>query len=157
MNGNLSRLIPSISITIICLLSQLLSRHCISDENTDMISHLLYVFNHANIFHFAVNIWALFQFKPRVKTCVIGYISSVLAGMAPFSMMNLPTCGLSGFLMACYARRYYSHKLSFKTLLIVNLALAFVPVFNWKIHLWSFFIAYTIYGTLHLISIYRRG
>lgn len=157
MKSNFVRLIPSFFITIICVTSQLLFKYSISHVNTDVTSYLLYIFSHANIFHFAVNIIGLYQFKPRVKTCIIGYISSVLAGMIPFAQIDLPTCGLSGFLMACYARRYYSHKLSFKYLLIANLIMAFIPVFNWKIHLLSFFIAYIIYGTLHYISIYRRG
>ena len=157
MNDKIYKLFPSTIIEITCILTFYfsISFKCVSQSES--ISKMLYIFSHANIFHLLLNLIALFQFRPRFKTCFIAYIASVLAAFIPFAHLSAPTCGLSGFLMACYARRYYSYKLSPKWLILSNVVLAFVPYVNWRIHLISFFIAYIIYGTIHRYTIYRRS
>ncbi len=157
MNDKIYKLLPSVIIAITCILLFCFSISFKCDSQSKSILKLLYIFSHANIFHLTLNLIALFQFRPRFKTCIIGYISSVLAAFIPFSHLAVPTCGLSGFLMACYARRYYSYKLNPKWLILSNVVLAFVPYVNWRIHLISFFIAYIIYGTIHRYTIYRRS
>lgn len=106
---------------------------------------LLYIFSHANIFHLALNIWALWSFKPRIKTCIIAFIVSFAVTLLPFIHLEQPTCGLSGFLLACFARRYQSHRINPWRILLVNLIFIPFPMFNWKIHLAAFFIAYIYY------------
>lgn len=148
---------PSILIASICILFQLfhIDIHCAL--HSSLHSKFLYLFSHANIFHLLLNLIALFRFRPRLKTCLIAYVVSVVAVFIPFAHLPLPTCGLSGFLMACYARRYYSWKLSVKWILLSNLLLAFIPVYNWRVHLICFTLAYLVYGSLSRIGTYRRG
>lgn len=157
VNSKIAVWIPSLIIALTCIFFQYfsISVHC--TLHSPLHCKLLYLFSHANIFHLIVNLIALFQFRPRVKTCVVGYVVSVAVMFLPFAYTSLPTCGLSGFLMACYARRYCAWKLSVKWLLLSNLMLAFIPVFNWKVHLLCFVIAYLIYGSLSYIRTYRRG
>ena len=102
----------------------------------------VYHFDHANIFHLALNLWALYQFKPRWKTCVVAYIASSISALMPFSSVALPTCGLSGMLMAAYARQYAEFRLPLWKPVVVNMVFALFPMFNWKIHLVSFILSY---------------
>lgn len=150
-------LTTSILIAITCILFHLFSIHVHCTVHSTLHYKLLHLFSHANIFHLLLNLTALFQFRPRLKTCLIGYLVSVSVMFLPFAYTDLPTCGLSGFLMACYARRYYSWKISVKWILLSNLLLAFIPVFNWRVHLLCFFLSYLIYGSLSYIRTYRRG
>lgn len=105
----------------------------------------LYHFDHANIFHLALNLWALYQFKPRWKTCAVAYVVSSAAALFPFSSVALPTCGLSGFLMAAYARKYAEFRMPLWKPILVNMVFALFPMFNWKIHLVSFLISYLVW------------
>ena len=106
---------------------------------------LLYHFDHANVFHLALNLWGLYQFKPRWKTCAVAYAVSSFAALIPFCAVSLPTCGLSGFLMAAYARGYVDRKQPIWKPLAVNMAFVLFPMFNWKIHVVSFLIAYILW------------
>ena len=106
---------------------------------------LVYHFDHANVFHLALNLWALYQFKPRWKTCAVAYAVSSVAALIPFSSVALPTCGLSGLLMAAYARKYAEFRLPIWKPIAVNMVFALFPMFNWKIHLVSFLIAYLVW------------
>lgn len=157
MNVKMERFVPSILIAMTCILFHLLSIHVHCVLHSALYCKLLYLFSHSNIFHLAVNLIALFRFRPRPKTCLIAYAVSVAVVFMPFAHASLPTCGLSGFLMACYARRYYSWKINVKWILLSNLLLAFIPVFNWRVHLLCFALAYLVYGSLSYIRKYRRG
>lgn len=106
---------------------------------------LLYIFAHANIFHLALNLWALWSFRPRLKTCIVAYIISLIVPFIPFIHMAQPTCGLSGFLLASFARKYQSHRISPIRIILINLLFIPFPMFNWKIHLATFFMAYGYY------------
>lgn len=106
---------------------------------------IVYHFDHANIFHLALNLWALYQFKPRWKTCVVAYATSSLAALIPFVSVSLPTCGLSGLLMAAYARKYAEFRLPLWKPIAVNMVFALFPMFNWKIHLVSFLVSYLVW------------
>lgn len=149
--------LPSILIASTSILFHLFSIDIHCALHSPLHCKLLYLFSHANIFHLLLNFTALFQFKPRWKTCMIAYFISVTVMFLPFAYTVLPTCGLSGFLMACFARRYYSWKISVKWILLSNLLLAFIPVFNWKVHLLCFVLSYSVYGALSKIRTYRRG
>lgn len=153
----ISTLIPSIVIALTCIIFHLFSINEQCSLHSALHCKLFNIFSHSNIFHLIVNLIALFQFRPRIKTCLIAYIVSVVVVFIPLAHMDMPTCGLSGFLMACYARRYYAWKLSVKWLLLSNLMLAFIPVFNWKVHLLCFIISYLTYGSLSYIRTHRRG
>ena len=105
----------------------------------------LYHFDHANVFHLALNLWALYQFKPRWKTCAVAYVVSSLAALLPLSSVSMPTCGLSGLLMAAYARKYAEFRMPLWKPIAVNMVFAVFPMFNWKIHLVSFLISYIVW------------
>lgn len=150
------RLIPSITIALLSVISQLAGKHFYFDTDSSLSGHLLYTFTHANVFHLSLNIIALFRFKPRLKTCLIGYVSCVIASYIPYASLATPTCGMSGLIMGCYARRYHSFKLKPWKIIITNMGMAFIPLFNWRIHLLSFLIAYIIYGIIQEISVHGR-
>ena len=153
MEGKLKRLIPSLIIALTSVILQLAGKHFYFDTNSIPYDHFLYTFAHGNIFHLSLNLIALFQFKPRVKTCLIGYVSCVLASFVPLASLPVPTCGMSGFIMGCYL----SLILSLWRIILSNIVRAFIPLFNWRIHLLSFLIAYIIYGVIQKISVHGRG
>lgn len=107
--------------------------------------YVLYHFSHANVFHLALNLWGLFAFRPRWATCAVGFVSASIASLLPFCSVSLPTCGLSGFLMAAYARKYAEYRLPMWKPILVNMVFFFLPMFNWKIHIVSFLISYAIW------------
>lgn len=160
MRGNIRPFVPSIAVALVCVCFHVSGIRFAYADGSDLWGHLLYGFCHANVFHLSLNLMALFQFKPRVRTCVIGYAASVMASFVPFASLQVPTLGLSGFIMACYARRYHAFRLRPWRIILVNILLALVPFYNWRIHLLSFFIAYIIYmvyGIVQKIGFYRRG
>lgn len=150
-----NNLMPSALIAIACLLFYITSCSFAFGRGCGAHCYFLYHFSHANVFHLALNLYALFRFRPRVKTCLIAYVSATVSAMLPFSSVGEPTCGLSGFIMAAYARKYHSWRISPWKLIAVNVALAFVPHMNWKIHVLSFLFAYMIYGALQGYGKYR--
>lgn len=157
MGSRPTRLVPSLIIAFTCVTLQLAGKHFYFDTGSSPYDHLLYTFTHANVFHLSLNLIALFRFKPRVKTCLIGYVSCVLASFVPLASLAEPTCGMSGLIMGCYARRYHAYKLSLWRITLGNVVMAFIPLFNWRIHLLSFLIAYVIYGVIQKISVHGRG
>lgn len=134
---------PAIFITLGCLVG--FCMNLTFGDGCPWWRCLVYHFDHANVFHLALNLWALFQFKPRWKTCAVGYIASSVVALLPFSSVALPTCGLSGFLMAAYARTYAERRLPLWKPILVNTAFILLPMFNWKIHLVSFLISYVLW------------
>ena len=134
---------PSIVITIGCLIGW--GSDLAFGVDAPWWRCFLYHFDHANIFHLVLNLWGLYQFKPRLKTCAVAYMVSSLVALIPFCSVTLPTCGLSGFLMAAYARAYVDKKQPIWKAIAVNMVLMLFPMFNWKIHVVSFLIAYLIW------------
>lgn len=137
------RLWSSILLTVLCMVGYWLNLMFGADQPWWMC--FVYHFDHANVFHLALNLWALYQFKPRWKTCAVAYAVSSVAALLPFSSVALPTCGLSGLLMAAYARQYAEFRLPIWKPIAVNMVFALLPMFNWKIHLVSFLISYLVW------------
>jgi membrane associated rhomboid family serine protease len=138
------RLWPSICLSLLCMVGMALPKATFG-EGCAWWGHVLYHFSHANIYHLILNLWGLFAFRPRFSTCVIAFISSTLASLIPFACMSSQTCGLSGFLMASYARKYAEYELPLWRPIVANMLFVCFPMFNWRIHLLSFFIAYVIW------------
>ena len=137
------RLWPCIVLTVLCAAGYWLDLTFGAGSPWWMC--FLYHFDHANIFHLALNLWALYQFKPRWKTCSVAYVVSSVSALLPFSSVALPTCGLSGLLMAAYARQYAEFRLPMWKPIAVNMMFALLPMFNWKIHLVSFLLSYVVW------------
>ena len=137
------RLWPSIVLTVCCVVGYFFD--LTFGVGSPWWMCFLYHFDHANIFHLALNLWALYQFKPRWKTCAVAYAVSSVASLVPWVAVDMPTCGLSGLLMAAYARRYAEFQMSVWKPLAVNMVFALFPMFNWKIHLVSFLISHLVW------------
>ena len=134
------RLWPSVVITILCLVGYWFDLTFGSDA--PWWHCMLYHFDHANVYHLVLNLWGLYAFKPRWKTCAVAYAVASLSALIPFCSVALPTCGLSGFLMAAYARGYVERQLPILKPLAINMAFVLFPMFNWKIHIVSFLMGY---------------
>ena len=113
---------------------------------------LLYHFTHANIFHFLGNALVIVRFKPRWVNVPVAYLSASAAAIYPFSAMSVPTCGISGMIFAMLARRDALLRLKPWRMLLLNSALAFIPAYNWKIHLFSYTISYIIWRIVSHIT-----
>lgn len=135
----------SFVISAVCVVMYLAGDRYGVGEGSGLLDALTYHFCHANIFHLALNLYALLRFCPRPLTCLVGFVSATVAALIPWCHMALPTCGLSGMIMACYARKYQSWRLDMTRLAVINVILAFFPFFNWKIHIVSFILAYCFY------------
>lgn len=139
----LSRLYPSLLIIALCIVGMFKD---VTFYNGCPWWHcFVYHFSHANIFHLAMNIWGLLAFKPRWSTCAVAYIVATLSAFVPFVSMDVGTCGLSGFLMAAYARNYATYQMSVAKPLLVNFVFVFFPMVNWKIHIITFLASHLIW------------
>ena len=137
------RLWPCVILTLLCAVGYWFDLTFGSDA--PWWRCFVYHFDHANIFHLALNLWAMYQFKPRWKTFAVAYIVSSTAALLPLSSVALPTCGLSGLLMAAYARKYAEFRMPIWKPIAVNMVFALLPMFNWKIHLVSFLLSYLVW------------
>lgn len=143
MQNWLGRNALTLLIGVACTLSFFFLPRCTFSREFSLAGSLFYSFSHANIFHLSANLYALYLFKPRFSTCVAAYFSAVTASLLPFSCMAEPTCGLSAFVFAAYARKYCLWRLPLHRIFIINLVFAILPHFNWKIHLISFIVSYS--------------
>lgn len=150
------KLLPTITITAVCVTAQLTSHTFTFYSQCGAAGHLLYHFSHANIFHLALNLLALFSFVPRTSTCMVAYIAATVASYLPFMGMDAPTCGLSAFVFAAYARKYYFWRMPVWRLLAANVALALVPWFNWKIHISAFLLSYLMWMAYDYLRVFAH-
>ena len=148
------RLAPSVLISAACLSSYIMHISFLLHPHSGMAERIGYMFTHANMFHLAANLFALARFKPRFSTCAVAFAVSFAATFIPFVHLSAPTCGLSGFLMACFARYYHAWQKNILGIMAFNAAFAFVPSVNWKIHIVSFLASYIIY---YLYGKIRKG
>ncbi len=152
-NVNLRQYAPSLVVASVCLLFSAMGANFAFTGETGIGNAMLYHFSHANIFHLAANLVALFMFRPRWVTCAYGYLASSVAAVLPFAWVtDEATCGLSGFIFACWARRYWSFKIKPFYIFGVCLVSAFIPHVNWRIHLYSFILAFGIYAARDYIQ-----
>lgn len=141
---NVKSLLPSLLLTSVSVVMLFLEP--VGFSRADLFpSCLVYHFFHANIWHLACNLIALFAFRPRWKTLGVAYLASTLAALVPGVAMSEMTCGMSAILYASFARRYASWKKNPLPLLVSNLVFIFVPCVNWMVHLVSFLIAYSVW------------
>lgn len=140
-------------------------RFCYSTHNLHTTGAYLYTFCHANIFHLAINLYALWRFRPRPYTFLV---SLAVATVIPlFSALDTPTCGASAMIVAAYSRNYVAWHRSWTRILLLNaclLAFHYVIIgtemmyFNGIAHVMAFSIGY-IYWTIHykIISLWKEN
>lgn len=148
-----SRYVPSAVIAACCVVFFCLSLRFDFGRDFGVTHSLLYHFSHANVFHLALNLIALFQFRPRWSTCATAFVCASLASMLPFTASTAEgTCGLSGFLFAAYARRYATWREKPYFLLLSAFVGGLLPHVNWRIHIVSFILSYLFYEIrIHII------
>lgn len=152
-NVSLRQYAPSVVVASVCILFVVTGTDFAFTRETGFVNAMLYHFSHANIFHLAANLVALFMFRPRWLTCVYGYLASSVAAVLPYAWVaGEATCGLSGFVFACWARRYWSFKIKPFYIFGICLISAFIPHVNWRIHLYSFILAFGIYAARDCIK-----
>lgn len=110
---------------------------------------LLYHFTHANILHLIANAAALLYFKPRPSTAVMAFLVASAVALLPFLQLDAPTCGLSAIACAAFARRYVAWHTNPLPFLAFQLLFAFIPNFNFKIHVIAFLTALVIWKILY--------
>ena len=133
---------PSLAITAACVWAWLAHKSFTFDSESHFPDFLLYHFSHANILHLAANLMALLYFRPRLSTSLVAFVCATLSAVPPFMAMDLPTCGLSAFIFAAYARKYYFWNMPIRGLMLSIAITALIPFVNWKIHLLSFILSY---------------
>jgi membrane associated rhomboid family serine protease len=68
-------------------------------KGSGIVSHIIYPFLHANIFHLLGNMLALYFMCRHTKSLFIAYIIAIISSFIAYS--SLPTIGLSGVVYAC--------------------------------------------------------
>lgn len=105
---------------------------------------LLYSFCHINIFHMAVNLWALYSFRPRISTAVVSFIIAILVSLLQVAPNPVPTCGISVLLYAAISRYYVAWKVAPYRPLFFNVFLCGINflldsvIYNFMAHLFAF-------------------
>lgn len=148
--------LPSVVISAMCIIAYVTHSGYAFMSGSDLCSHLLFSFCHANIFHLFANLLGLLYFRPRVSTCMVAYVASVAASYIPFVSLSIPTMGLSAFVFAAYARKFYFWSLPLKGVVLSNVIVAFLPYINWRIHVASFFLSYILWMIYDYASVYIK-
>lgn len=137
----LKRLLPTFFLLTLCMI---IPRYAFGGGEP-WYGALLFHFSHANIFHLLGNFVVIARFKPRWTSIPWAYLSASVAAICPFTELSVPTCGISAMVFAMLARRDAILGIRNWQLLLFNMLFAVFPSFNWKIHLVSYLISYTIW------------
>ena len=141
------------SITVAVFLAFLLGYRCSFVWNEYGMSHFLYPFSHANVFHLLANLVALLSFRKNVG--IVAYIAAVAASFLP--MGNTATAGVSAVLFAhigatwAYSAGFFPRcRGSLASAVLIGL----LPGVNFFIHICSLFLGYIImYSVYHLLKL----
>jgi len=110
----------------------------------------IYMFFHANIFHLAANLYALWMIKLDKQRLITSYIISV------FAYLIFPhAIGLSGIILAIVGM--YANKKTWRYFIIFSLITAFIPNIAFGVHTTCFILGY-LYNKLRvLVNDYRAA
>ena len=122
------------------------------DYRGSVLNHVLSVISHANIFHLMANMYCvwLMRFKahwiPAFVTGILAtFIPSPVWSWKEMGFVLMPSCGLSGVILAAIAMRYAEvaglRKL-LRWVVLPILPLTLVPNINTPIHLYCIIIGY---------------
>ena len=134
------------SIAVAVFLAFLLGYRCPFVWNEYGVSHFLYPFSHANVFHLLANLVALLSFRKN---------AAVAASFIP--MGSTATMGLSAVLFAhigatwAYSAGFYP---MCRRILPFAVLIGLLPGVNFFIHIYSLFLGYIImYSVYHLLKL----
>ncbi len=134
---------PKLSISIACLAGYFL--HVGFYAGCPWWNHIAYSFCHANVFHLAVNLMALWGIRNKMSA-LLAFIVAVAASFLPMYVGD-STMGLSGFLFAVFGimwgktgRWLEVSKKAMPFILITML----IPNVNGLLHLYAFIIGYFV-------------
>lgn len=149
----ISKRLPALCLTVMCLAGFFSSQHTVS-SGSPVVDVLYYHFSHANVFHLAINLWALWRFLPRWSTCFISLLIASAVPLIPCVASTTPTLGLSAFLFAAYSRRYvawrrYMSCWAFVQVLLIILVTGFLPHISWRFHLASLMLGYSVWYLIY--------
>lgn len=132
-------------------------------ESTGMINRVTYMFAHASLVHFIINMVSFNMLARAIKGgrgVVIGVVSAAAATFG--SEMSIPTVGLSGVIYAMLGYifalnpRCKSYNMALLLAVAVNIALSFiVSSSNCTVHLLS--LAYGVALTFIINKLYNYG
>lgn len=155
---NIGTIAPATLITIACLGVHIFVPCDIvlkMQQDSILLYAVCYSLSHVGWVHLAINLYALWLFRPRPFTCVIAGITAVLASVGLSWIGVGGYVGLSGFLFAAVARYYTSWSRPIWFPVLINLAMLLVNLlplvggwekdfgcFAWHVHLSCFFMSY---------------
>ena len=150
INGNLQKKIRAnikdkIIILTICLLLYPFSAVIGFSDNGSWYGHFVYMFGHANIFHFIINVSVLFSLQNKIRIYP-SYFISVLASFLPMYVQE-PTVGLSAFLFSSMGQmwgRTGLWKEALKKAMPFIICTMAVPNINGLLHFWCFVLGYIV-------------
>lgn len=128
-----------------------------SPTATFLLSHVLYIFSHANIWHLFGNLFVLWIMSSPLYVLPSIVIAVLCSFLPAFGLWTLGlTVGFSGVLFAiagikwgryCYNSRYRRHVFNDFCVKVLPFALigVFIPHVNWCIHLYSLLLGF-LYG-----------
>lgn len=139
------RYLPSAVLTAVCLMCFLLPSQGIG-YGEPWWHCLTYHFHHANIWHLAGNLYALWLLRPRWSTLAVSLAVASCCALLPLCWGHTVTVGLSAVLFSVAARVYADRKASLWMFVAINLLTGLLPQVNLSIHLTVFFTAYLIWS-----------
>lgn len=158
-------------IGLVCILSIFRGRVCFYD-GCSLLERLLYCFSHANVFHLAANMICLYMVRVKSWDWGVCYLIGVLCTFLPcpvwswgeMGFVNIPSCGLSGVLMAAIGILWGRSKARGKMRLMMRYVIlpvvltGLLPNMNALVHLWCFSLGYIYAGRREGYTVFgRRG
>lgn len=141
-------------IGLICILSMFFGRVCFH-EGCALWERLLYCFSHANVFHLAANLICLRMIRIRAWEWLVCYAIGVVCTFLPSPVwswtdgfVDMPSCGLSGVLMAAIgilwgrSRARGKMRLMAVYVLLPVVVAGLLPNINALVHIWCFTLGY---------------
>ena len=120
----------------------------------NLLIALTAMYSHANVPHLAINLAAIWIYRPYPKTFLTAFICAYIAMLIP-SPCNTPSCGLSGLIFACYSRAATRNSNLHWTTIWTNVAL--MCVFRRSIDACYHLTAYAIgFAAFRLLAMMER-
>jgi len=145
-------------------------------RDSGLTEHLLFPFSHANIFHLACNLLAIWAIKWRsgtiIPSIVIGFVASYMPTISDYPM---PTMGASGIIFAAigiiwgayFTREYFKNWVErnvevltdnvrkfFLFVILPMTIMLFLPNVNFALHLYALYLG-MLYAFFHQVITHK--